>query len=108
MLLQTMKRVIDTIEALGAVETPGGPCEVYVSADAAFDEALGRLVVKLEAFLQPADLLAKERHLRAEWLPKNETVVETVGSEETVDLARDIFRRWVRKVREAAPALHHV
>lgn len=102
-----MKRVIDTSEVLGTVETAEGPCEVYVSADAGFDEARGRLVVKLEAFLRPTDLLAKERHFRADWLPKNETVMESVGPEETVELARDIFHRWVRKVREAAPPLHH-
>lgn len=103
-----MKRVIDTSEVLGTVDTSEGPCELCAAADAGFDEAAGRLVVKLEAFLRPTDLLAKERHFRADWLPKNETVTESVGPEETVELARDIFSRWVRRVREAAPALHHV
>ena len=103
-----MKRVIDTSEVLGKVETPGGNCEVYVSAEAGFDEAAGRLVVKLEAFLRPAGLLVKERHFRADWLPTNETVTESVAREECHDVARDIFHRWVRKVREAAPPLHHV
>ena len=102
-----MKRVIDTNEVLGTVETPEGQCEVCAGADAGFDEATGRLVVKLEAFLRPAGFLAKERHFRADWLPKSETVTESVGPDETVELARDIFSRWVRRVREAAPALHH-
>jgi hypothetical protein len=103
-----MKRVIDTSEVLGTVETPEGTCELGASADAGFDEAAGRLVVKLEAFLRPAEFLAKERHFRAKWLPDNETVTETVAHEECHDVAREIFNRWVRKVREAAPRLHPV
>lgn len=103
-----MKRVIDTSEVLGNVETPDGTCEVCVSADAGFDEAAERLVVKLEAFLRPAGLLVKERHFRADWLPANQTITESVGCEECGEMAREIFHRWVRKVREAAPPLHHV
>jgi hypothetical protein len=103
-----MKRIIDTSEVLGTVEVPQGACELYASADASFDEAAGRLVVKLEAFLRPTDLLAKERHFRADWLPENETVTESVGLDECREMAREIFHRWVRKVREAAPQLHHV
>ena len=108
MVFQRMKRVIDTSEVLGTVETPEGTCELSASADAGFDEAAGRLVVKLEAFLRPADLLVKERRFRARWLPENETVTESVAREECHDVAREIFHRWVRKVREAAPQLHHV
>ena len=102
-----MKRVIDTSEVLGTVETPDGKCEVCASADANFDETGSRLVVKLEAFLRPADLLVKERHFRADWMPANQTATESVAREECHDLAREIFHRWVRKVREAAPELHH-
>jgi hypothetical protein len=103
-----MKRVIDTTEVLGRVETPQGTCELDASAEASFDEAAGRLVVKLESFLRPTDLLVKERHFRADWLPENETVTESVAREECHDVARDVFLRWVRKVREAVPQLHHV
>jgi len=101
-----MKRVIDTSEVLGTVETPEGTCELGASADAGFDESAGRLVVTLEAFLRPAGFLAKERRFRAKWLPKNETVTETVAREECHEVAREIFDRWVRKVRETAPRLH--
>ena len=102
-----MKWIIDTSEVLGTVERPEGSGELCASGDASFDEAEGRLVVKLEAFLRLTDLLAKERHFRADWLPKNETVTETVGREECHEMAREIFHRWVRKVRETAPQLHH-
>jgi hypothetical protein len=102
-----MKRIIDTSEVLGTVKMPEGTCELCASADASFDEAAGRLVTKLEAFLRPADLLVKERHFRADWLPTDETVTESAAREECHEVAREIFHRWVRKVREAAPQLHH-
>jgi hypothetical protein len=101
-----MKRIIDTSEVLGTVKMPEGACELCASADASFDETAGRLVTKLEAFLRPADLLVKERHFRADWLPTDETVTESVAREECHEVAREIFHRWVRKVREAAPRLH--
>jgi hypothetical protein len=108
MVLLQMKRIIDTSEVLGTVEAPEGVCELCASADASFDEEAGRLVTKLEAFLRPTDLLVKGRHFRADWLPENETVAESVAREECHDVAREIFSRWVRKVREAAPKLHRV
>ena len=108
MVCLQMKRIIDTSEVLGRVDAPEGPCEVCASADASFDETAGKLVVKLGAFLRPTDLLAKERHFRAAWLPRSDTVIESVGLEESNEVAREIFHRWARKVREAAPQLHHV
>jgi hypothetical protein len=103
-----MQRVIDTSEVLGTVETPEAAGELCASADARFDETTGRLLVKLEAFLRPTGFLAKERHFRADWLPGNETVTESVSREECHEVAREVFHRWVRKVREAAPQLHSV
>ena len=101
-----MKRVIETREILGTVETPEGICEVCASANAGFDEDAGRLVLRLEAFLRPAGWLKKERHFRADWLPADKTVTESVAGEESGEMAREIFHGWVRKVREAAPQLH--
>jgi len=53
-------------------------------------------------------LRAKERHFRAAWLPANEKVTESAARDECHNLAREIFHRWTRKVREAGPSLHHV
>ncbi len=105
MVRAQMKRVIDTSEILGTVETPEGICEVCASATAGFDEEAGKLVLRLEAFLRPAGLLEKERHFRAAWLPADKTVTESVVREESGEMAREIFHSWVRKVREAAPQL---
>ena len=100
-----MKRVLDTSEVVGVVETPEGAREVCAAADASYDEETARLVVTLKAFLRSTDLLSKEKRFSASWLPKLETVRESVGPDETVEFARDIFHRWVRKVREAIPVL---
>jgi len=99
-----MKRVIDTSEVLGTVETPQGTCEVCAAADAQYDEDAARLVVKLDAYLRTTDLRTKEQQFAAGWLPKPETVREGVGPDETVEMARDIFHHWVRRVREAVAA----
>lgn len=108
MVFLQMKHIIDTSEVLGTVESPEGLCELCASAEASFDEEAGRLVLKLEAFLRPTDLLVKERHFRTDWLPDNETMSESIAREECHELAREIFHRWVRKVREAAPQMHHI
>ena len=100
-----MKRVIDTSEVLGTVDTAEGVREVCVTADASYDESAARLVVKLDSFLRNMDLVTKEKRFSADWLPKPETLHESVGPDETVEMARDIFHRWVRKVRQAVPAL---
>jgi hypothetical protein len=100
-----MKRVIDTSEALGTVEMPQGVCQLCASADARFDEEAGWLVMKLETFLRPTDLLVKARRFRAGWLPENEVVAESVAREEWHEVARQTFHRWVRKVRKTVPPL---
>jgi len=82
---------MDSSGVLGKVEMPEGACEVCASAKANYDEEHSRLVVDLASFLRTADLPNKERQLSAPWLPH----------QETVDLARDIFHSWVRKVRQA-------
>jgi hypothetical protein len=100
-----MKRVIDTSEVLGRVEESEATCDLCASADACFDEDAGRLVVRLKSFLRTTDLLTKERQFRASWLPEDKMVSETVSLDDCDGVARDIFHRWVRKVREAAPQL---
>jgi hypothetical protein len=106
MLLVQMKRVIDTSEVLGTVELPEGVWEVCATADAGYDESAGRLVVNLDAFLRTTDLRQKERRLSADWLPQKETIRESLNRDECHPVAVDIFYRWVRRVRQAAPALH--
>lgn len=101
-----MKRVIDTSEVLGTLDQPEGPCELCASAVATYDEPSNQVEVRLDAFLRTVDVRAPERHFPAPWLPKAEVIREGASAEEAADLARDIFHRWVGKIRRAAPALH--
>lgn len=101
-----MKRIIDTSEVLGTVDTLTGPCEVCALAEAGYDEEKRKLVVHLESTLRTTDLLKPEAHPKAEWLPQSQTIIETVAWDEALDVARDIFARWVRRVREACPPMH--
>jgi len=91
-------------EVIGTFERDGKPVEVCVTAISQFDRDAGRLEVTLDAFLRPVDLLHAESHERAAWLPARETVRESVAWEEASALTRDIFQRWVRKVRSVIPA----
>ena len=103
-----MKRVIDSSEALGTVGTPQGTLELCVTAQAGFDEKTRELIVQLQSFLRPANLLAHENHTRAAWMPADSTVIEKVDWSECPEVAREIFQRWAHKVREAAPQLHRL
>jgi len=98
---------MDTNEVLAVVKTQDGEREIVAAADASYIEKEHCLVVKVDAFLRSTSLLTKEQHFTADWLPKRETVREHVGPDETVDLARDIFQGWVRKVREATEKRRH-
>ena len=98
-----MKRVISLSEIFGHIAHPSGPCEVYVSGEATYDEASSELRVHLDAQLRSTDLLRKETYHRAAWLPEPRTERETVESDEARDAAREIFTTWVHQVRETIP-----
>lgn len=98
-----MKRVIDTSEGLGTVERPDGVCEVCAAANANYDEETKQLVVCLNSSLRTTDLRTKEKHFTPDWLPKSEIVIEAMDPHDAIAAAREIFHRWVAKVRQTAP-----
>lgn len=98
-----MKRAISLSEIFGHIAHPSGPCEVYVSGEANYDEAFSDLRVHLDAQLRSTDLLRKETYHRVPWLPEPRTERETVDSDEARDAAREIFTNWVHHVRESVP-----
>jgi hypothetical protein len=102
-----MKRVLNISEALGQIETSDGPREVCVTAEASYDENNGRLIITLNSCLRTTGIRSKGEQSSAAWLPKPETVRESASPDETSELAREVFQRWVQRVRRAAPALHH-
>lgn len=83
----------------------GGATEHEVVATAESRPGAGdRVEVTVDVFLRPVDLLHKERHLRADWLPSAQHTHENVPPEEVSDYVREVFAAWVRKVRQAVDA----
>jgi hypothetical protein len=104
-ILRRMKRVIDSTEVLGTVETATGVCSLCAAADAKFDDSAGKMVVALHAFLRPVEVSQKVPSV--DWLPADETVSMSVDMTDAWDAAKEIFHRWVHRVRDSAPlALH--
>jgi hypothetical protein len=59
-------------------------------------------MLKLDAFVRQVHHAGRDVCTRPEWLPRGEALRERVGPEEASALARDIFHRWTKKVRESA------
>lgn len=99
-----MKRIIDMSEVVGHAMHGGESCEVLAECEADYDETAGLVRVQLDTFLRSRDLCRKEEQFHPTWLPQVYTLAETVSNDEATEAARDIFKRWVRKVRESVPA----
>jgi hypothetical protein len=78
-------------------ETDGGTQDVCAVANGQFDRATSMLEIKLDAYLHN---FAGAR-FRPHWLPKSDTVREHVPHDEMHEVGRDIFHRWVGKVKGA-------
>ena len=102
-----MKPIISSNEIIGSFNIDNDEFEVCATADAFYDDALHELTVRLDSYLLPVSIHTTEEH-RPDWLPKKQTVKESVSHSEAIDVARDIFHRWVRTVRNAVPLLLHV
>jgi hypothetical protein len=100
-----MNSILNTTEIIGTVELPQGDFEVCASADASYDQKGNSLVVRLDANLRPCAKSDNAADGQAIWLPKKQFVTEHVAIDEAGEVARDIFKRWVRKIRESAPGL---
>lgn len=102
-----MKRIISSSEIIGSFTRDDHEFEVCASAEADFDEAKSQLLLDLDSFIRPVDIRSKEKHLPADWLPKKESLKESVSQEDAVSLAKEIFHRWVGKVRQSVPSPIH-
>ena len=101
-----MNEIFNTREILGTLELPEGECELSASAVAEYAEGSGNLVVRLDAAVHPRHADRNNSAISVGWLPKGQTVSEFSPIDEAGEIARDIFRRWVRQVRASAPSLH--
>ena len=102
-----MKRIISTSEIIGSFTRGEHKFEVCATAEADFDESKSQLLLDLDSVVQPVDIWSKEHHLPADWLPKKQQLKESVSQDEAVELAKEIFHRWVGKVRQSVPSPIH-
>jgi len=96
-----MKKILSTSEIIQDLDLEAEPKELCASAEADYDEQKATLVIKLDAFVRQVHHAGPNVCTQPDWLPKPETLHEVVGPDEASDLARDIFRRWTKKVRES-------
>jgi hypothetical protein len=99
-----MKRVLSISEIVQDLDLESEPRELCASAEADYDEKKSTLTVKLDAFVRQVRHAGPDVCSRPDWLPKAESLRERVSPEEASDLARDIFQRWTRKVRDSCEA----
>lgn len=98
-----MKKAIDISEIVEAIDSPDGPAEVCATAEAEYDDSRGRVIVRAKSFVRTTDLRIAEKRWVPDWLPKDQLMEDGVSPEEAVTAAKEIFRRWVEKVRRTVP-----
>jgi hypothetical protein len=96
-----MRKVISISEIVTPFQAGDDACELWASADADYDEERSQVGVKLDSFLRRS---SDGRHLPVNWLPRAETVTESVPLEEGSPATKEIFEAWVQRVRRAIPA----
>jgi hypothetical protein len=97
-----MRKVLSISEIVQDLDLEVEPKELCATAEADYDERKSMLVMKVDAFVRQVHHAGPDESTRPDWLPAAEILREGVSSEEASDLARDIFHRWTKKVREAA------
>lgn len=88
-------------EILGTIHD--GCVQVCATADADYDRAAERVRVALGAFTRRTRPPEDATHVSQPWLPPGEVVSEHLSRAEADDFVRDVFQRWVKKVRGAVP-----
>ena len=96
-----MRKVLSTSEIVQDLDLEMEPRELCASAEAEYDETKSMLVITLDAFVRQVRHAGPDDFSRPAWLPRTETLREGVDPGEASDLARDIFRRWTKKVRHS-------
>lgn len=78
--------------------------EVVAVIEAQHDAETGKLNARLDAFLRDVNQRGPDPEHRPAWLPHPQQAVEGVSAADSTALARELFHRWVGKVREALRA----
>lgn len=99
-----MRKVLSISEIVQDLDLEMEPRELCASAEADYDEKKSTLVVRLDAFVRQVRHAGSDTCLKPDWLPQGQTLREHVSEEEASEMARDIFHRWTKKIRESAEA----
>jgi hypothetical protein len=97
-----MKKILSTSEIVQDLNLEDEPQELCALAEADYDERHSSLIVNLDAFVRQVRHAGPDVCSKPAWLPHPEMLRESVNADEASDLAREIFQRWTRKVRESA------
>jgi hypothetical protein len=88
-------------EILGTIRD--GSLQVCASAEGEYDHAAEKISVALDAFTRRASASEDGAHIPQPWLPRGETVREHLPRSEADEFVKDVFHRWVEKVRASVP-----
>ncbi len=97
-----MRKVLSISEIVQDLDLESEPKELCAAAEADYDDGQSALIIHLDAFVRQVHHARPDVCSRPDWLPKAETLREGVAFDEASEMARDIFHRWTKKVREAA------
>lgn len=81
--------------------------QICAKADAAYDQAKGRIFISLDASARLVPPQTHEPLTPPAWLPAPEHVTEDLPRDQAADFAKAVFLEWVRKVRASLPAVSH-
>ncbi len=98
---KAVKNLLSISDIVETLENHLGTCEVCATAEASFADATSELAVECDCFLRVVNQRGADQTLRPDWLPHQDSVKTHVSREEAVAAAKDIFRSWVKKVRQA-------
>ena len=98
-----MSKVFSISEIVASKEIGRETYEIHASAESTYDESKSKLTIELDSFLHPADATSHAAPIRPDWLPRHDTIRETVSQEEAHSETKEIFHNRVGKVRQSIP-----
>ncbi|MGA7216492.1 MAG: hypothetical protein WBX20_20000 [Terrimicrobiaceae bacterium] len=95
-----MRNIISIRETIAPFRDGDAQCEVWASAEGVYDETDARLEVKLDSYLRRS---SDSQPLPTSWLPETQTVISATPFEDGASVAKEMFKHWVKRVRQAVP-----
>jgi hypothetical protein len=97
-----MRKILSISEIVQDLDLESEPKELCAAAEADYDDRQSTLIINIDSFVRQVHHARPDVCSRPAWLPKAETLREGVPFDEASEMARDIFHRWTKKVRESA------